>query len=122
TIGWLASRLGFSEFQRESPAGTVRRWRARRRQGGTVMVELENRLDGPSHGVAGVELSAGGDRWTIERANQCLRVDGPSLPVRVQPARQHTDVELVVSGLGVRGRDPIFRDALAEAARLVAVK
>jgi glucose-6-phosphate dehydrogenase assembly protein OpcA len=122
TIGWLASRLGWSHYTKEPAPGSVRRWRARRRDGGSVLLELENKPGGPPHGVAEIELTAGSDRWSIDRAHECIDVRGPNVPPRTQPARKHTDAELVVSGLGARGRDPIFRDALNEAAQLVAIK
>jgi len=119
TLGWLASRLGWSSYRRLADEPGVRRWRAARRQGGEVLLELETRLDGPSHGVTGLELAAAGDRWTLSRAAGVITVKGPHCATRVQPMRQHTDAELVVSALGPRGRDPIFKDSLREAVGLV---
>ncbi len=119
TIGWLATRLGWRDLKREKDAPNVRRWKATRRAGGEVAVELETRIGGATHGVAGLELEAGRDQWIIKRENQCIEVRGPETPDRVQPVRTHTDAELVVSALGPRGRDPVFRAALAEAVKLV---
>jgi glucose-6-phosphate dehydrogenase assembly protein OpcA len=121
TIGWLGSRLGWNEIKTDKDAPNLRRWKARRRNGGEVTIELETR-NGAIHGVAGLELVAGKDEWTVKRENQCIQVKGPNRPDRVQPVRQHTDAELVVSALGPRGRDPVFRSALSEAVKLVGSK
>jgi len=119
-IGWLASRLGWTQFACEpaQPSGT-RRWRCRRPDGGLVTVDLETRTGGPNHGVCALSLRAGEESWSLERDLQCIDVRGPGLPPRVQPIRKHTDSEMMVSALGPRGRDPVYREALAVAAALV---
>ncbi|HEY7957292.1 MAG TPA: glucose-6-phosphate dehydrogenase assembly protein OpcA [Polyangia bacterium] len=122
TLGWLASRLGWRGLRR-APAlpnepGT-RVWTATRRAGGTVTLELATELGRESHGVQSLDLFADGARFSLTREKECIDVIGPGLPPRHQPVRTHSDAELLVSALGPRGRDPIFRDALAEAARLV---
>jgi glucose-6-phosphate dehydrogenase assembly protein OpcA len=119
TLGWLGARLGWQGYQRLADGeGGVRRWRAERRAGGEVIIELATRSDGPGHGVAALELEAEGARWTLTR-DACIEVRGPGLPPRTQPARSHSDAELAISALGPRGRDPVYREALAHAARLV---
>lgn len=118
-FGWLASRLGWRDVRRLADEPSLRRFRATRRAGGQVTLELETRLGKSSHGVAGLELEAAGDRWTLRREEACIEVRGPNIPERVQPVRQHSDAELVATALGPRGRDPIFKDSLREAARLV---
>jgi glucose-6-phosphate dehydrogenase assembly protein OpcA len=115
TLGWLASRLGWSGVRALEAEGKTRRWKI-----GEVNCEIETRTDGPNHGVAGLELESRGEKWIISRANQCIEVHAANAPLRMQPARQHSDADLVVTSLGARGRDPIFRDALAIAAQLVA--
>src|SRR5947209_2935657 len=72
----------------------------------------------PLHGVAALELSAGHDTWSLERTD-IICVRGPDVPPRAQPARSHTDAELLASALGGRGRDPVFREALGAAVSLV---
>jgi glucose-6-phosphate dehydrogenase assembly protein OpcA len=118
TLGWLASRLGWRTFRKDTSTPEIRRWRAER-SGGTVLVELETRLGGATHGVRGLELEAGADQWILKRENQCLDVTRSDGPGRRQPVRTHTDAELVTSALGARGRDAIFRDALGHAVQLV---
>jgi glucose-6-phosphate dehydrogenase assembly protein OpcA len=122
-FGWLAARLGWQAPRRIAASGNLRAWKAIRRDGDEVTLELETNLKGPDHGVAGVELEAGlaedKERWVLTRDHGCIEVYGPDASRRVQPVRQHSDAELVVSALGARGRDPIFRASLREAARLV---
>ena len=48
-----------------------------------------------------------------------IHVTGPDMPVRSQPARSHSDAELLASALGSRGRDAVFREALSAAVELV---
>jgi hypothetical protein len=68
--------------------------------------------------VAGLELSAGQEVWSLKR-DTSIHVSGPDMPARTQPARSHSDAELLASALGSRGRDNMFRDALAAASDLV---
>jgi hypothetical protein len=120
-LGWLMSRLGWRAARRLPDAEATRRWQAARKDGKPVLLELSTRPGGPSganHGVAGLELWAGGDAWSLAR-DTCIHVRGPELPPRSQPARSHTDAELLASALGARGRDLIFKEALAQAAALV---
>ena len=116
-LGWMMSRLGWSEPQRRDESQGARRWQAVRRDGRPVTLELVTRAGG-DHGVAGLELHAGDDVWQLER-DSAIHVRGPELPSRSQPARSHSDAELLTSALGQRGRDVIFRDALARAGALV---
>jgi hypothetical protein len=117
-LGWLMSRLGWRHPRRLPDAGAMRRWQATRTDGRPVVLELETRTGQARHGVAGLELSAGDDTWSLSR-DECIHVRGPDLPPRSQPARSHSDAELLVSALGARGRDPIYKQALAEAVHLV---
>jgi glucose-6-phosphate dehydrogenase assembly protein OpcA len=119
-IGWLASRLGWGPLRKDPPEGGTRRFHAERKDGGTVRIELETRQGGPNHGVVALHLRAGDDEWRLQRDEGCISVDGPGLPPRLQPIRKHSDSELAVYGLGPRGRDPVYRDALAVVARLFA--
>jgi glucose-6-phosphate dehydrogenase assembly protein OpcA len=119
TIGWLAAQLGWRDYRRETGATDLRRWRATRRAGGEVVIELLTKTGAASHGVVGLELEAGGSQWSLERAAGAIDVRAPGLPRRLQPVRSHSDAELVTSALGVRGRDPMFPKALAETVRLV---
>ncbi len=116
-LGWLVSRLGWSEPRRIADDKSTRRWQARRKDGQAVLLELATEPGG-THGVAGLELHAGGDVWSLTR-DTSIHVVGPDLPPRSQPARSHSDAELLASALGSRGRDAVFRDALAAAAALV---
>jgi glucose-6-phosphate dehydrogenase assembly protein OpcA len=122
-FGWLASRLGWKAERRVHGDADLRRWKAIRADGGEVTLELETRLGGPSHGVLSLDLEAGSDdlreRWSLVREQGRIEVHGPGHNPRVQPVRQHSDAELVVSALGPRGRDPIFKDALRETVHLV---
>lgn len=118
TLGWLASRLGWTGFRRVPAPAELRRFRARRRDGGEVTLELETRLGGVDHGVRGLELEAGTDRWVLEREHASICISAPGVR-RVHPVRQHADYELVASGLGPRGRDPVYRAALTRAIELV---
>jgi hypothetical protein len=123
TLGWLAARLGWREIEGlpDETGGqeTTRRWRALRPSGGCVTLELVTRLGGARHGVIGLEIEGSGQRWSLARDAGCIDVRAPGMPERVQPARSHADVDLVVSALGARGRDPIFREALRSTALLV---
>lgn len=122
TQGWLAAQLGWSQYRRIADAPNVRRWRANRRAGGEVLLEVETRVEGPNHGVSAVELESAGELWTLHREAGAITVKGPHCNARVQPMRQHTDSELVVSALGPRGRDPIFKSSLREAVGLIGAK
>ena len=116
-LGWLMSRLEWRAPERVSDAKGLRRWQARRKDGKPVLLELSTEPGG-DHGVAGLELYVGNDVWSLER-DTSIHVRGPDLPARSQPARSHSDAELLASALGSRGRDTIFRDALGCAAELV---
>jgi glucose-6-phosphate dehydrogenase assembly protein OpcA len=118
-LGWLGARLGWSGYRKLEGAGDLRRWSASRRSGGEVIVELATQLGGADHGVVGLELFAHSDSWSLSRDRTCIDVRAPELPQRLQPARSHSDAELTVSALGPRGRDKVFHEALAHAARLV---
>jgi hypothetical protein len=112
------SRLGWSQVERLAGDKQTRRWQARRRDGQKVTLELETEPGNANHGVAALELSAGKDTWSLHR-DTCIHVRGPDIPTRVQPARSHSDAELLASALGQPGNDTIFRDALAKAGELV---
>ena len=116
-LGWLLSRLGWQGPRRIASEGGTRRWQARRKDGEPVTLELATEPGG-SHGVAGLELHAGGDVWALQR-DTSIHVRGPDMPPRSQPARSHSDAELLASALGSRGRDAVFRDALSAAVELV---
>ena len=119
-LGWLVSRLGWSEPKRLGEEKGTRRWQARRKDGQAVTLELATEPGG-DHGVAGLELYAGPPNegvWSLRR-DTSIHVRGPDLPPRSQPARSHSDAELLASALGSRGRDAVFRDALGCAAELV---
>ena len=116
-LGWLMSRLGWREPKRLSGGNGARRWQAKRRDGKSVSLQVVTE-GGGDHGVAGLQLHAGGDVWSLER-DTSIHVRGPDLPARSQPARSHSDAELLASALGSRGRDAVFRDALGAAAELV---
>ena len=116
-LGWLLSRLGWSEPEKLAEDNGTRRWQARRQDGQMVALELATEPGG-DHGVAALELYAGKDVWSLER-DASIHVRGPDLPPRSQPARSHSDAELLASALGSRGRDIMFRDALGCAAELV---
>ncbi len=116
-LGWLMARLGWSAAQRLGDDKATRRWQAKRKDGQTVTLELATEPGG-DHGVAALELHAGKDVWSLAR-DTSIRVSGPDMPPRSQPARSHSDAELLASALGSRGRDSMFREALARAAELV---
>ncbi|HWE27342.1 MAG TPA: glucose-6-phosphate dehydrogenase assembly protein OpcA [Polyangia bacterium] len=116
-LGWLMSRLGWSATKRIEDTKGVRRWQAKRNDGQAVTLELSTEPGG-SHGVAGLELHAGSDVWSLRR-DTSIHVSGPDMPPRSQPARSHSDAELLASALGSRGRDTMFRDALGCAVALV---
>jgi len=116
-LGWLMSRLGWSETARVGEEQGARSWKAKRRDGKPVALELVTDPGG-DHGVAGLELHVGADVWSLQR-DTSIHVKGPDMPPRSQPARSHSDAELLASALGSRGRDTVFRDALACAAALV---
>jgi len=122
-LGWLMSRLGWSSVRRLPDAESTRRWQATRRDGKPVTLELSTRpAPGETHhGVAALELWAGGDAWSLTR-DECIHVRGPDLPPRSQPARSHTDPDLMAVALGAKGRDRIYKEALAQAAALVEAK
>jgi glucose-6-phosphate dehydrogenase assembly protein OpcA len=122
-LGWLASRLGWSSPRRLPDAEETRRWQETRKDGKPVTLELSTRpAQGKGeHGVAGLELWAGGDAWALTR-DDCIHVRGPELPPRTQPARSHSDPELLATALGQKGRDRIYKEALAQAAALVEAK
>jgi glucose-6-phosphate dehydrogenase assembly protein OpcA len=119
TLGWLSSRLGWKEEQKLPEQPGLRSWRVRRRDGGQARVELETRTGGAKHGVIALELQTGDERWNLERSAGVVTVHGSHCTRRLQPMRQHTDAELVISALGPRGRDPMFKDALRGAVALV---
>jgi glucose-6-phosphate dehydrogenase assembly protein OpcA len=117
-LGWLASRLGWSRPRRAADAPSLRRWQATRRDGQLVTLELAREAGPAHHGVAGLELQAGTAVWSLVR-DTAIHVRGPDLPTQTQPARSHSDAELLASALGARGRDIIFKEALAQAVALV---
>ncbi len=116
-LGWLMARLGWTDTRRIGGSDGTRRWEARRRDGKPILLELATEVGTCNHGVAGLELVAGNDVWSLRR-DTCIHVNGPDLPPRTQPARSHSDAELVASALG-RGRDAEFREALGRAVELV---
>lgn len=116
-LGWLTSRLGWKQPKRLGDEPALRRWQATRRDGQPVLLELAT-APGGNHGVAGLELQAGDAVWSLTR-DTAIHVRGPDCPARTQPARSHTDAELLATALGMRGRDTLFRDALHAAAGLV---
>jgi hypothetical protein len=120
-LGWLMARLGWTSPVRLPDEGggalPTRRWRVRPKEGKPVLLELATEPGG-NHGVAVLELSAGQETWSLER-DDAICVRGPDLPPRAQPARSHSDAELLASALGARGRDPVFREALGAAVSLV---
>jgi glucose-6-phosphate dehydrogenase assembly protein OpcA len=122
-LGWLASRLGWSSPRRLPDAEETRRWQTARKDGKLVTLELSTRVSPGRghHGVAGLELWAGADAWSLTR-DDCIHVRGPELPPRTQPARSHSDAELLATALGQKGRDRIYKEALAQAAALVEAK
>jgi 6-phosphogluconolactonase len=122
-IGWIASRLGWSA---PVSAGAMEgrpssaRWLSSR-PGGAVAIELAV-VDGAAgrHGIVhlGIE-SQGGERFEIcHRGQEALELRGTGLPTRVLAATERTEAELLVAALGVRGHDPLFPVALAQAAQL----
>lgn len=117
-LGWLMARLGWTEPHQVAAEAGARRWDARRRDGRRVQLELSTATAGARHGVQAMELSSGDDVWSLER-DECIHVRGPDLPPRAQPARSHSDAELLASALGQRGRDAVYKEALAQAAALV---
>lgn len=117
-LGWLASRLGWRAARRLPDQPSLRRWQATRGDGQVVTLELATRPGEAHHGVAGLELQAGKEVWSLTR-DRVIEVRGPDFPTRTQPARSHSDAELLSSALGQRGRDHIFREALEWAATLV---
>ncbi|MGZ3405316.1 MAG: glucose-6-phosphate dehydrogenase assembly protein OpcA [Polyangia bacterium] len=117
TLGWLMSRLGWSAARRVGEERGMRRWQATRKDGQPVTLELSTEPGG-NHGVASLELNAGSDCWSLTR-DSSIHVRGPDLPPRSQPARSHSDAELLAAALGARGRDTSFRDALSSAVALV---
>ncbi len=114
-LGWLADRLGWHNLRRQKGSAIARRWTATRRHGGEVQVELQTELGGASHGVTGLLLEKESDRWSLRRDTGAIDVTAPGLPMRSQPARSHTNAELVVAALGARGRDPSYREGLRKA-------
>jgi len=116
-LGWLMARLGWTESRRTEDVKGTRRWQAKRQDGQAVTLELSTEPGG-DHGVAGLELYVGKDVWSLTR-DASIHVRGPDLPERSQPARSHSDAELLASALGSRGRDNMFRDALACSVALV---
>jgi len=123
TLGWLGARLGWRGYRGlEAPAAGdagTRRWVAARPDGGEVELVLRTRRGGVSHGVVAVTLQHGERRFTVERGEGLIECHSPDRPPRCQPMRRHNDADLVVRGLSARGRDPQYRDALAEAVRLL---
>jgi len=116
-LGWLMARLGWKEPKRLEEAKGTRRWQATRQDGKPVMLELSTQPGG-THGVAALELHAGDAVWSLKR-DSSIHVQGPDMPSRSQPARSHSDAELLASALGSRGRDTMFRDALSASVELV---
>ena len=83
-LGWLVARLGWTAPVRlpdgDGAAVPTRRWQVRRKDGEAVTLELATEPGG-SHGVAALELSAGGDTWSLER-DDVITVRGPDVPQR----------------------------------------
>ena len=117
-LGWLSSRLGWSDHQRQAGAEGRRRWIARRPDGGLVAIELSTQRGGAEHGVAACSLAVGDRRWSLTR-DTVITVACPDLPARVQPARSHSDGELATRALGALGRDAVYREALGGAVQLL---
>ena len=126
-LGWLMSRLGWTKPRRLPDGKSLRAWQLTRSDGRAVRLELATATGAATHGVAGLELYAGDaanndnsddNSWSLTR-DDCIHIRAPGLPPRVQPARSHGDPELLASALGARGRDPMYKQALASAAALV---
>src|SRR5262249_22690947 len=72
-LGWLGSRLGWSNYKKVD-AGEVRRWQATRKNGGTLSIELINDRRGAHHGVNELTLTAGSEEWSLARSQTCIDV------------------------------------------------
>ncbi len=120
-LGWLSDCLGWSNFARATSVDGTRVWTAKKPSGDSVKLEIRTlgAAGAHQHGVVGLTLEAGDKRWSLERDARKITVHGSGLPPRVQPSRSHSDVDLVVAALGGRGRDPLYRQALAKAVELI---
>jgi len=117
-LGWLGSRLGWTE-PRPDGDPAARAWVAERPDGGEVRMRVEVGEAGAKHGVRKLELSSGDQRWVLERDADKIEVRAPGLPVRQQPARSHSLAERIGEALGRKGRDKNYLDALKFAVELV---
>lgn len=117
-LGWLGSRLGWSE-PRPDGDPAARAWVAERPDGGEVRMRIEVGEAGAQHGVRKLELTSGNHYWVLERDADKIEVRAPGLPVRQQPARSHTLAERIGEALGRKGRDKNYLDALKFAVELV---
>ena len=120
-LGWLMSRLGWHNARRLPDGKSLRSWQLERGDGKAVRLELATATGSGTHGVAGLELFAGpgnDERWAFDPR----RLHPHPLPrpaaahaAGAQPRRRRA----LASALGARGRDPMYKQALASAAALV---
>ncbi|MBA2278197.1 MAG: glucose-6-phosphate dehydrogenase assembly protein OpcA [Chloroflexia bacterium] len=132
TVGWLASRLNWEVIEQLERRRSGGWWAPLRARTGDHGREIELRLtpDTSPHAVFSlrkVQIIAGGDapgQFTIERTDSddlITSSESPSMPPvsRMVYARRPTDQRMLGAELQRFGRDRIFEEALALAAKLI---
>ncbi len=121
---WLAGQLGWQAMSGTTRRQGQRQLRFRRGDGGDaspqVMVELlPSEGECGTSGIVSMELQAvDGARYVVARtADNHARLEIPIAPPRSVKLDSRPTAELCVAALGPRGRDPLLRRCLAQAAR-----
>jgi len=122
---WLAGQLGWQALDATTRPQGQRLLRFRRAEAGDAAPPVTVELS-PSEGECGTSgivaielLSAAGQRYAVTRtADNHARLEIPIAPPRSVKLDSRTTSELCVAALGPRGRDPLLRRCLTQAARL----
>ena len=118
-LGWLCDRLGWrsAESLRQGD-GSCRV----PRDGGAVLLELRTTgTTDPKAPITAIEIEGEGGAFSLRRTEaECVLARGAGFAERVVASPEHGDAELLVAGLGSRGRDRHLALALSRAAELFA--
>jgi len=121
-LGWLLARCGYDPVQAIDLGGRKDRssWSVTG-HGRTFPVEFGiQEGDGRQDGIFVIEIRADDDTFLLKDVDPWhMTVQGPDGEIPRVPIRDAEDDELVVMGLGGRGEDPIYLEALNMTTRLV---
>lgn len=122
-LGWLLSRCGYREVRALEPGegGDAYRWQAADGKK-ALSVDFQVREGyGGMDGIFRIEIQAAGDTFSLTDVDpEHMAMKGPDHDRPSVALREADEPELVVRALGGKGTDPVYGEALAMGAELVA--